>query len=185
MAQLNSTNITGNLTVTSTISSTIAKFGQLLAPVASGSNTYGPGSQNQSLVSNGSGCYWMNMYPRVSYIDFNGGTLGSGSSLASVNVTGGCYLFILKLDYVEGSPCRELQWMWTDNDSSNHSGTYMNCGLDGVDAYWPRSQILPIMTSAGGNMHVLTSGTSMNCRGGRLWIIKLCSADMSYNTSTD
>lgn len=58
MAQLKSSVVLGSLRVTDTIFGTTGQFTKLNAPITSGGTTYGPGSDNQVLKSNGSSVYW-------------------------------------------------------------------------------------------------------------------------------
>lgn len=66
MAQLKDTTISGSLRVTDNIYSITNQFKILNAPTTADGDTYGPGSNGQILVSNGSSVYWRNTYNRES-----------------------------------------------------------------------------------------------------------------------
>jgi len=58
MAQLKDTVVSGSLRATDTIYGDIGQFKIIKAPTSSNGTTYGPGSANQVLVSNGTSTYW-------------------------------------------------------------------------------------------------------------------------------
>ena len=58
MAQLKDTVVSGSLRATDTLYSTTAQFQILRAPTASNGTTFGPGSANNLLKSNGTSVYW-------------------------------------------------------------------------------------------------------------------------------
>ena len=58
MAQLKNSTVAGSLRVTDTIYTNIAQISILKAPTTSGGSTYGPGSNDQVLKSNGTSVYW-------------------------------------------------------------------------------------------------------------------------------
>lgn len=108
MAQLKDTVIQGSARVTDTLYSTTVQTTTLqalkiLAPTASNGTTYGPGSNNQILFSNGTSIYWGNFSHTHSYLSsltwdttnktlkqsVNGGTASNvlKFSLANNNIT--------------------------------------------------------------------------------------------------
>ena len=58
MAQLKDTIVSGSLRATDTLYSTTAQFQILYAPTTSNGTTFGPGSENNILKSNGNSVYW-------------------------------------------------------------------------------------------------------------------------------
>jgi len=58
MAQLKDTLVSGSLRATDTVYTTKLQTGILYAPTSSSGTTYGPGSVDNILLSNGSSIYW-------------------------------------------------------------------------------------------------------------------------------
>ena len=79
MAQLRDTVVAGSLRATDTLFSTTAQFQILRVPTSSNGTTFGPGSNNNLLKSNGTSVYWTTLVssdiPTISITDKTSGTL--------------------------------------------------------------------------------------------------------------
>jgi hypothetical protein len=94
MAQLKDTVVQGSLRATDTLFSTTAQFQILRAPTTSGGTTFGPGSTNNLLKSNGTSVYWTTLaasdIPNLSTDKLTSGTLtvargGTGATSFTAN----------------------------------------------------------------------------------------------------
>lgn len=88
--------VSGSLRATDTLYSTTAQFNILRAPTASGGTTFGPGSANNLLKSNGTSIYWTTLaasdIPTISITDKTSGTLtvargGTGATTTTGAIT--------------------------------------------------------------------------------------------------
>ena len=87
MAQLKDTVVAGNLRVTSDLYTTTLQVTSFEAPTSSGGATFGTGSNNQVLKSNGTTVYWAADNNSTGYVALNQGSGNSGKFLV-VNSSG-------------------------------------------------------------------------------------------------